>query len=473
MTELLSRRPLVLLVGGGAAGSLAALHLIGEAPDGIDIVVVEPSERLASGTASSTDDHGHLLNVPASGMSAYPKDPGHFAAWRARTTGTGVDPHEFAPRAEWGRYLAETLHATLASAGPHASLTHVRGSATSVDPTAHGVTVTLDDGTVLHGDALIIGTGLPAPSTAWAPEALKTDDRFVTDPWASGALRRIRDDEDSLPDVLVVGTGLTMVDIATTMTVARTDRVVHAVSRSGRLPRHHADGPLAPAVPDLTEWGHDLDTIVAHTRAHLAESEAMTGDWRPGADGMRHLIQDLWGRLDEADRLRFITEQASAWNRIRHRIPGPSARRIEGLHLSGRLTTTPARVTGAEPLPDGLRVELSDGSVRDVGWVVNATGPDGDVRHLADPLIDDLLRARPDGSLAVCATAGMGFRTRDGRLIGSTGRSDAPVWVLGAARRGELWESTAVPEIRVQAAAAATAVLDTVSRVPLTHGVLR
>ena len=60
----------------------------------------------------------------------------------------------------------------------------------------------------------------------------------------------------------------------------------------------------------------------------------------------------------------------------------------------------------------------------------------------------------------------MGFRTRDGRLLDSTGRADAPVWTLGALRRGELWESTAVPEIRSQALGLAVDVLDAVAPMP-------
>ncbi|MFS0886251.1 FAD/NAD(P)-binding protein [Aeromicrobium sp. 179-A 4D2 NHS] len=467
MTDTRALRPTVLVVGGGAAGALTALHLAREATSEVEVVVIDPAVRLAAGTAFSTTDPDHLLNVPASGMSALPDEPGHFAQWRSRTTGAEVDPHEFAPRREWGRYLAETLDASVR--GSRVTLRHVRATATSVDRAGTGVLVGLDDGRRLAGDALVVGTGLPAPSPSWAPEAMRASDRFVVDPWAPGALARVDEDPGRLPDVLVVGTGLTMVDVVTTL-ARRPDRFLHAVSRSGRLPRRHADGPQAPVVPDVTQWGHDLASIADHTHAHLREAEIATGDWRPGLDGLRHRVQDLWGRLDERDRLAFLARYAAAWNRIRHRVPGPSAQRIDGLTAAGRLTTSAARVTGAEAVADGLRVTLEDGTVREVGWVVNCTGPDLDVRDLGDPLVDGLL----ESGLATCATAGMGFRTRDGRLLDATGTVGAPVWVLGALRRGELWESTAVPEIRVQAAAAATAVLTTIAPSPtLTEGIPR
>lgn len=473
MTRPRADRPTVLIVGGGAAGALAALHLVREATAGVDLVVVDPAEQLALGTAFSTTDPEHLLNVPASGMSALPDDPGHFARWRARTTRSEVDPHEFAPRMAWGRYLAETLADALRAAGRRATLKHVRRTATAIDHDAHGVTLTLDDGTTVRGDAVVIGTGLPAPSSSWAPESLRTSPRFVPDPWAPGALARVRDDVASLPDVLAVGTGLTMVDVVTTLASSRADRFLHAISRSGLLPRRHADGPQAPVVPDVTDWGHGLTSIVDHTQAHLREAEVATGDWRPGLDGLRHRVQDLWGRLSETDRHAFLARWAGPWNRIRHRIPGASAHRIDGLVALGRLTTSAARVVKVSELPDGLRVHLTDGTVRDVGWVVNCTGPNADVRLSGNPLVEDLLRPRETGSLAVAATAGMGFRTRAGQLLGSEGRVAAPVWVLGALRRGELWESTAVPEIRVQAAAVAGAVLDAVSAAPRHEGLVR
>ena len=98
--------------------------------------------------------------------------------------------------------------------------------------------------------------------------------------------------------------------------------------------------------------------------------------------------------------------------------------------------------------------------------MVNCTGPQTDLRVLGNPVIDDLLRERGGASLATADVGGLGVRTREGRLLASDGEADAPLWTLGALRRGELWETTAVPEIRVQAAAVARDVLDAVAPLP-------
>src|SRR4051794_7208929 len=81
-------RPLVAVVGAGAAGSLVAIHLAdrlartGAAP--FDLLLVDPDARLGRGVAYSTADPRHLLNVPAQGMSALPGRPTHFLDWVRR-----------------------------------------------------------------------------------------------------------------------------------------------------------------------------------------------------------------------------------------------------------------------------------------------------------------------------------------------------------------------------------------------------
>jgi hypothetical protein len=87
-----------------------------------------------------------------------------------------------------------------------------------------------------------------------------------------------------------------------------------------------------------------------------------------------------------------------------------------------------------------------------VGWVVDCTGPG---QRLEDPLWRGLF----ESGAAVPGPLGMGVTTRDGRLLDAQGRSARPLFTLGAPRRGELWETTAIPEIRVQAAALAQQLL--------------
>ncbi len=468
--------PRVAVVGAGAAGTLTALHLARAARARgalLDIVVLDPAAELGRGTAFGTTDDRHLLNVPAVGMSAFPESPHHFVEWRReRGVGLGHDLHAFAPRREYSRYLEDTLWAELRAAATGVRLEHRRAWVTGIEPLRtdpagrDGVRrwrLLCHGARPLEADAFVVATGLPEAGTAWAPQSLVRSSSFVVDPWAPGALEAVARDRRGSADVLVVGSGLTMVDVVLTVLgrTARHDRRVTAVSRSGLLPRAHAARPLPAVVPDVSDWPQDLEGVVVRASRHLHEVRAATGDWRPGVDGLRFQVAELWSRWEEAERAEFLTRYAGAWGRLRHRMPPSSAARVDAFRAAGRLEVRADRVVEARCLgAGGVRVTLASGEVREVGWVVNCTGPALDVRASGNHLLDDLLRPRVDGPLASAATAGMGLRTRAGRLLAPDGTpSPAPVWVLGALRRGELLESTAVPEIRGQAQQVAEAVL--------------
>ncbi len=461
--------PRVLVVGAGAAGTLTAIHLLRAAATRsapLEIVLVDPAARWARGAAFGTTEPQHLLNVPACGMSALPEVPDDFVRWRR---GGEPEPDAFAPRLEFAHYLDETLDRARQDAAGIAVLEHRHTRAAGLRTAPDGLEVLTTEGEDLPADAVVVATGLPAAGDQWAPPGLLESPAFVRDPWAPGALDAVRRDRSGPPDVLLVGTGLTMVDV--TLSLAgpggRRDRCILAISRSGRLPAPHHPAVAAPAVPDVRDWGASLAGIREQAVQHIDCVRRSTGDWRPGVDGIRHRVATLWARLDEADRAEFVTRDAARWNAVRHRMPPLSAARLRRLGFAGRLAIGTGQVRSAEPLRNGgVRVRLDDGSTREVGWVVNCTGPRADVRTLGDRFIDDLLRDRRAGALAVAATGGMGVRTNGGRVLDSNGATTAPLWTLGALRRGELWESTAVPEIREQAQAIATDILDAVAPVP-------
>src|SRR4051794_39446830 len=361
------RTPRVAVIGAGASGSLTALHLARAARrrgTALDVVLLDPAQHRARGTAFGTTDPQHLLNVPAGGMSALPEDPGHFVAWRARQhPELMTEPGAFAPRVDWGRYLDETLARTFAH-DEHVSLRHLRVRATGIRRDGAGVVVGAADGQVVAGGAAGPAAGERPPGVGWAPEALRRSAFFVPDPWAPGAVDVVRRDAAGPAEVLLVGTGLTMVDVVLSLTgpSQRSDRRIHAVSRHGELPRRHADQLQLAAIPEIDDWGESLAGYRTRAAEHIARVQRSTGDWRPGVDGLRTVVQALWQRLDDADRREFLREDAGAWSRLRHRMPPGSADAIASWESSGVLSRGAAEVVGAEPLTGGgLRVTLSDG----------------------------------------------------------------------------------------------------------------
>ncbi|MGW3669407.1 FAD/NAD(P)-binding protein [Streptomyces sp. NPDC005141] len=444
-----SRR--IAVVGAGAAGTLTVVQLLRQAERGgraVEIWLVDPAEAAGPGVAYGTADPRHLLNVPAGKMSAFPDDPGHFLRWL-----TGRNPHaaagEFVPRQEYGRYLAGVLEQSVRECR-RGRLHRVRERVVAAREQGAGMALRLAGGDELRVDAAVLALGNFRPGQDWAGTELRASRHFVADPWAPGALDALA----RAGDVLLVGTGLTMADVA--LTLARPDRVVHAVSRHGLVPQEHLADPAPPAEPPRLDGSHGLEALRRDVRRHLAATRRACGDWRPGMDGLRAVTAGLWQQLSAADRTRFLTEDLRAWEVHRHRIAPRTAATIRALRASGRLLTGAAEVVYAVPHDGVVVVRLSDGRTLRVGAVVNCTGAQTDLRRTGDPLVRCVL----ERGYARTGPAGLGFDTSgDGRLLPADGGAALRLWTIGAARRGNLLESTAIPEIRAQAAQVADRVL--------------
>lgn len=432
---------MIAVIGAGAAGTTTAARLLEQ---GAEVLLVDPAEQRGRGVAYRTDDPRHLLNVPAGKMSALEDDPGDFARW------AGVPASEFVPRRVFGGYLAAHLD-SVARRFP-GRLRIVRDRAIGLACTDR-VRISLAAGDFLTADAVVLALGpVGAPKgcmpegwmpDGWVPQGSPASAAFVPDPWAPQALAHVSDSRD----VVLVGTGLTAADLA--VSLSRPGRVVHALSRTGLLPRRHrAAQPMRP--PELSGC-HGLDDVRRVVSAHVRESLRRHGDWRPALDSLRPVTARLWDLLPLPDRSRFLAEDLRSWEVHRHRMPGTTARALVALRRAGLLRMHRGDIAEVRMLPGGAEVCLGNGTELTAGTVINCTGVRHDVRRSTDPLVMSLLA---DG-IARPGPLGLGFDTLpDGRV-----RGGAPLWTLGALRRGNLWETTAFPEIRAQASAVARSVL--------------
>jgi uncharacterized NAD(P)/FAD-binding protein YdhS len=446
-------RSSIAVVGGGAAGTLTAARLVDEAGRRhrpIEITIVEPAAMLGRGVAFSTDDNRHLLNVPVRKMTACPEDADHFSRWLEAHDGRPADPCDYVPRHRYGQYLAHVLEEAQRRV-PWAEVFHVHDRVVDLAYEDNQCHLTLGSGAFVEVDAVVLAVGHLGPELSWVPESLRASSRFVADPWRAGALSAI----DAEGEVLLVGTGLTMVD--TVRVLDRPGRVVHATSRHGILPKRHTPGQLplmeAPELSSPTPSLAELEDVLAR---HMAKAVARYADWRPAIDSLRAMTQRLWGGLSDDDRATFVASFSRQWDAVRHRVPPSSADAVDDALDVGRLVIHAAGVVAAVERPDGVEVTLSDGETLLVTAVVNCAGPCGSPGASVDPLIRSLI----DHGVARGGPLGIGFDTAaDGKLLDADGQAGLPLWTLGSLRRGTLWESTAMPEIREQAAALAKSVL--------------
>lgn len=443
--------PCVAIIGAGAAGTLTAANLLRADGPPLRVVLIERSGAFGPGVAYATHDERHLLNVVAERMSAFEEQPDHFCAWLRRRG--PVQPAAYVPRMLYGAYLRDLL-ADVCAAAPGRRLERVTGEAVDVVPAAAGATVVLADGRRIAADHVVLALGSP-PSAA--PVALPEDSRVVADPWAPSALAAAATERATT--TLLLGSGLTAVDVALSSCGADERSRVVAISRGGCLPFDHLPGLRAPAPPPpLPGAPATVDSLERWFLRHARDMRSAGYDWRDVVDGVRPLVPRLWQALPVAEQRRFASERARAWELRRHRMAPAVAAQVRDLLVSGRLVVRAGRAVGVRTRAETVEVLVADAGdelrTLRADRVVACTGPGLDVRRAPSPLLRALL-AR--GTASVDAL-GMGLRaTPDGELVARDGRLQPRLHVLGPLRRGELWETTAMREIRAQAHALAAA----------------
>lgn len=454
----------IAIVGGGCAGTLVAAQLLRQASTPVRITLIERRLPLGRGLAYGTDCNEHRLNVPAAGMSAFPEQPDHFLQWaRARTDNLGfpdaVSPDDFLPRWIYGRYLEAVLEEAKAGAGPGSALEVLAGEVVDLEESDRGRKLALGDGRVVQADAVVLAIGiLPGEYPIRRPLPFYHSPRYLHSPLLPTALTGVGKGDD----LLIVGAGLTAVDIIVQCRQLGNRGVIHALSRRGIRPVAHVRG--TESHPPF--WTKDtLPATVRETvrqlRAEVRRAAERGVDWRPIVDAVRPFAQRLWRGYSPEDKARFMRHARPFWEAHRHRIPPETAAVIAEMEAGGRLRFLAGRLVSLQDGPSGVAALIRPRGTEQflavrVAKVINCTGPRTDYSKYQHPLLINLLAAGLIGHdpLALGIDA---LPTGEVRYYG--GRPSGWLFTIGAPLKGVLWESTAVPEIRVQARALAERLL--------------
>jgi uncharacterized NAD(P)/FAD-binding protein YdhS len=435
----------VAIVGAGFSGLMAALHLL-RMPDGPKVMLIDRRTPFAMGAAFSTGNSDHVLNVRAGNMSAWPDQPLHFVAWLASETGTPPREDMFATRGQYGRYLQGLLTAQMETTAAGRLFVVADEVSDAVRDADGGWWIELGVGRRHRVDAIILALGNPPPAPPpYVDAELTALRRYVGDPWNWTPIARDRDDGGQAPSLLI-GTGLTMVDVALACLRAEPERPLIALSRRGLMPQSHEGPPphqlLAPP-PGLSP---------ARLSQRLRQAGTQIG-WRAAVDSVRPSTQEIWSRWSHAQRASFLRHGRAYWDIHRHRLSPAIAQRVRTMMDSGQLTVAAGRIRSLEACGDDVICRWTprgESRVREipVSRVVNCTGPSGDLGALSEPL---LVRMKDRGDISADAL-GLGIDAdAEGRLIGRDGAVRPGLFGLGPVTRGALWEIVAVPDIRVQA----------------------
>jgi uncharacterized NAD(P)/FAD-binding protein YdhS len=436
------------IVGAGFAGTslLAALNQITTSP--LEIFLFEKTGHFGLGIAYSTDSPFHLLNVRANDMSALETQGSHFVDWLKQSdiAKTHLDEsqplgNQFAPRFLYGKYLQEMLASLRAS--DKLKVTLIPAEVINIIPgDAHYTLITAIDSVAVDKVVLALGNSLPS-----APAFPVSLQHYIANPWQYEVIKKI-----PLQDtVILVGSGLTMVDSVLSLYHQKHQGKIIALSRHGLLPRPHGNSKstytFSGAMPQR------LSQLVKMLRAAAKENE-----WQAVINAFRQYIPQIWGSLSVADKKRFLRHGMTLWNIHRHRVPAPVNELLNQLQSTGQLEIISGRV-----------VEFNDGIVKftrrgadkinslPAQWLINCMGPSLGLNQKTNPLAQALVQM----GLAQWDAHNLGFDvTTWGALNDAQGKPATRLFTLGSPAKGALWESTAVPEIRKQSLAVAKLLLE-------------
>jgi uncharacterized NAD(P)/FAD-binding protein YdhS len=440
----------IVIVGAGFCGSVLASNLLRRPPPGdTDIVLIERGTSIARGVAYASHDVPYILNVPTGRLSVNPEDPLEFLRF-VRQSQPDADAEDFVPRALYGEYLQDTLDRAERTAPGGVRLSRMFGEVTRISRTAgeRPLLVHFDGRDSLAAHRVVLALGNPPSAVhSWA-RGLLHHPAYFHDPWR--VPKAFRADQS----VLIVGTGLTMVDAALALSLEGGQvPLVRSISRHGLLPLGQTifrPKAVEGESEALLAGASSIRRLMMATRELSARVESLGGDWREVVTYIRHIGPELWQRLPADERRRFLRHVQCYWDVHRHRVPPRMAARIDHMRESGRLKVYAGRIRELVPEGDELRVmwrrrgSLATESFA-VNAVINATGPDYVLQRSKDPLMRSL---RAEGLVAE-DPLNLGVRTaRFGACVSAEGAASPHLFYLGPMLRADHWEATAAPELR-------------------------
>lgn len=445
----------IAIIGAGFSGTATAVHLLKRARTPVRILLLDDRPELAAGLAYSADHRDCLLNVPAGQMSLDTSRPGELVDFGGRQ-GTRTGARDFVSRALYGRYLSASLQDVIESSGLVCARIWGRAKRlTQLHNRADFWRIDLDDGHLLFADEVVLALGNPPPGRVSALEPMRAKRWYVSDPWSSWPQER---PERAPRRVLLLGTGLTMADVALRLALRGPDPPeILALSRHGRLPQHQTvfNRTTLPgdAIATIRASSGSIRKLVRIVRALSREVAEAGGDWREVINTVRKIAPELWAGLSIAERRRFLRHVRPVWDVHRHRLPPAAAEELQRLRDDGRLTVLAGTMESTKITRSEIEVVWRPRGARHqercvVGRIFNCTGPDYRPAQSDNALVQSLLSS----GLIAPDRLELGIRvTADSEVVGADGRIVKGLYYIGPWLRARDWEATAVPELREHA----------------------
>jgi uncharacterized NAD(P)/FAD-binding protein YdhS len=427
-----------VIVGCGLSGSLALIELLRKHSAPISIAVLEENpHRLFKGKAYSADVPVQVLNVPADHMSAYWDQPMHLVKWM-EARGLVYGASDFIPRQIFGSYLAEVVHEAL-GAHPQHRVQFFMERLEVIQPdgnNGYALRSAKHDFTAQH---VWMATGNFSPADIVSNPEVVQHPNYLGDPWRGAGLRFIPNGAS----ILLVGTGLTMVDQVLSLQAQGHRGAIYALSRRGFYPQPHQLSPAYSWFAAYAEVPTSPLSLLQLVRSEVRRAAELGIPWTSVVNDLRAYTPMLWQNWDLSQRQQFLRHVRPYWEVHRHRLPAASIAALNALEGRGQLMRFGARLADVSATEQGFCVRFvprgaKEAQTLDVNWILNCTGP----QSLGKKLNESWVQSGMAHELLKADALNLGIEL-------STKANDR-LHLIGPPRKGSSWESTALREIRQQ-----------------------
>lgn len=448
------------IIGGGFSGTMSAVQLISKTDIPLSITIINEKETLNKGFAYSPYSKKHILNVITEKMSAFPDKPHDFLDWVMNrndffTLDRTFIANSFLPRYLYGEYLVSIWeNAKIVAQEKGIYLQVIEDSVVDLDVNENIVEVTFKNDTKMIFDHCIITTGnqVPRNPTITNIDFYKNSKNYFQNPWSKESVLNI---DNSLP-VLIIGNGLSMVDTVFGLLENGLKNKIYSISPNGfNILTHRHHGLKYLKLEEEIQENMSLYDIVKLIHKHIKIVREYGVSAEPVIDSIRPYTQKIWKRLSDTEKKIFMSRYRHLWGVARHRIPIHSHDKIQQLRINDILLIKSGIISNfTEIKPNKILVEYFDKKEKEkkefeVSRIINCTGPESNLSLLENSFLKNCLLKGilKQDSLKL----GIITDTDTYQILDRNDNRHMNLYTMGSNLKGELWESTAVSELRLQA----------------------
>jgi len=465
------KRPVIAIIGGGFCGTMTAVNLFRQAKTPLDIKIINSNYPLANGIAYSAHTSKYLLNVPAANMGAFADKPLDFADWLVENNFYTHEEKEilsrtFQPRKFYGLYLKDVWNKALESKPAFIDVEVIDAFADDIQPNDETYTIILNNGNTVTADGIVLATGNSKPQDLFVNgKPLDNCKNYYANPWCDDCVSDVKD----LKSILVVGNGLTMIDTLLGIKENGFSGTIYTISPNGfsLMPHRHVDTKYTLLQKEI-EHVKTLKQLRKIVYRHIIKVRNFGLSPELVTDALRSSTVKIWQQFTDEEKATFLKELSYQWNVVRHRTPHHIYDYLLKLKDENKfLPYTGSMKSFFIDADDKVHVIFTNKIAGKDEWlvverIINCTGPNSKLEQ-SDNI---LLRNLANKGLITSDKFNLGINThgKDYSIVDAKGNHHPNIYTIGTNLKGKLWESVAVPELRVQAEETAMQIIFSLSK---------